>query len=141
MATQAIHGRKGKIGIANSSVGVPLYVAEVTEYTLEVPVDFADAASNDSSGWTENLPVLREWNIQYSLIASSANYTTAFNGWGRLITRPVKRWLTLTPSTGSPTNLWQGYVLGTVAELTGDVGDIFRLDVEWAGHGPLFYTS
>lgn len=141
MATQAIAGRRGYIGFSATSSGSVSKLSEVTEYELSVDQDQAEAHSNDSSGWNEHVPVTRQWQLAYSIIATSGNYSTGLEGWKYAISRTSKRWMTLYPSTSSTGVRWRGYVLLESAELSGDMGNVIQADFVWQGHRALLYST
>lgn len=144
MATQGISGRRGKLSFAASSVASASNVLEVTEYAITVEQPTADAASNDSSGWNEHLPMNRSWSLAYTIIPSSVSYSTATGGaaaWDSFMVSRSKRWMNLYATTGSTANRWRGYVVAESGEITGDLGDIMRMDFTYQGHGPLVYSS
>lgn len=149
MATQAIAGRRGYIGFSATSSGSASKLTEVTEYELSVTQDQADAWSNDSSAWNEHVPVTRQWQLTYSIIATSANITTSpttlnpsIDGWMQFLSGVyAQRWMTLYPSTSSTGTRWRGRVVAESGELSGDVGDVIRADFVYQGHGSLLYST
>lgn len=142
MATQAIAGRRGYIGFAATSSGAVSEVGEATEYQILVEQAQADASSFDSSGWNEHVPVTRQWQLAYSILPTSGNFTTGVAGWSKFLEGAyTKRWMTLYPTTGSTGVRWRGTVLAESGEITGDMGDVMRMDFVYQGHGALLYST
>ncbi len=56
MATQAVSGRVGFIGIVATSSGTAGEFAEIRNFALTIDQAQIDASSNDSSGWNEFIP-------------------------------------------------------------------------------------
>jgi predicted secreted protein len=84
MPTAALSGMFGAFNVRASGEGSDTKIGEITEWTLEVSRDVAEATSKDSAGWKESIPGYRSWTgtatARYNASASQAKLWTALVG-------------------------------------------------------------
>src|SRR5574338_328852 len=105
MATQAIAGRIGFLGIAATSSGTSLEIGEIRDWSIKVDQAMIDASSNDSSGWNEHIPGQRGWSISISGIYARSDVEQV--ALRESLSSAATRYYTVRPST-SQTQLWRG---------------------------------
>lgn len=137
MATAAVTGRLGFLGISATSTGTSAEVGEVRNYSIEVSQAQIDATSNDSSGWVENLAGIRSWRITAEAMYARENEQVLLR---ESLSSAATRYFTVQPST-AVTAKWTGtgriesYTVGG----TYDGAALFNLVI--AGNGALAYTT
>lgn len=137
MATQAIAGRIGFLGIAATSSGTASEIGEVREWSINVTQDMLDASSNDSSGWNEFIAGQRAWTITFGAVyAREADQNLLRES----LSSAASRYFTLRPSTAVST-LWRGTGFVTNYSVSGQTNDVVVTDMAIQGTRALVYTS
>ena len=137
MATGAIAGRIGFLGIAATSTGTSAEVGEIRNWNIEVNQAQIDCTSNDSSGWNEVIAGIRNWRITAEAMYARENEQVLLR---ESLSSAATRFFTVHPST-AVTAKWTGtgriesYTVGG----THDGAALFNMVI--AGTAALTYTT
>ena len=138
MATQAIAGRIGFLGIAATSSGTSLEIGEIRDWALNVEQGMIDASSNDSSGWNEFIPGQRTWSATISGIYARSDLEQVTLR--ESLSSAATRYYTIRPST-SQTQLWRGTGYVSSYSVSGRTDDATVSDFVIQGTRALVYTT
>lgn len=138
MATQAIAGRIGFLGIAATSSGTSLEVGEIRDWSIAVEQNMIDASSNDSSGWNEFIPGQRGWSITIGGVYARGDLEQV--ALRESLSSAATRYYTVRPSTAQ-TQLWRGTGYVENYSVSGNTNDATLSDFTIRGTRALVYTT
>lgn len=138
MATQAIAGRIGFLGIAATSSGTSLEVGEIRNWSIALTQNMIDASSNDSSGWNEHIPGQRGWSVNLNAIYARTDLEQVTLR--ESLSSAATRYWTIRPSTAQ-TALWRGTGYVENYSVGGQTDDAVVTDMVIRGTRALTYTT
>lgn len=138
MATQAIAGRIGFLGIAATSSGTSLEIGEIRDWSIAVTQNMIDASSNDSSGWNEHIAGQRGWSINIGGVYARTDLEQVTLR--ESLSSAATRYYTVRPSTAQ-TQLWRGTGYVENYSVGGATDDVIVSDFVIRGTRALTYTT
>lgn len=138
MATQAITGRIGFLGIAATSSGTSLEVGEIRDWSIAVEQNMIDASSNDSSGWNEHIPGQRSWSVTIGGVYARTDLEQVTLR--ESLSSAATRYWTVRPTT-SASQLWRGTGYVENYSVSGNTNDAVVSDFTIRGTRALVYTT
>lgn len=138
MASAAIAGRIGFVGLSLTSTGTSAEIAEIRDWRLSVKREEIDVTSNDSSGWHENIAGIGGWSG-----TASAMYVRTDNEQVFLresLSSAATLFFTFRPSTAASA-LWSGTARVVNYDVGGAHDGATLFNVEFVGTRSLTYTT
>lgn len=138
--SQAFAGFNGKVYISTDGGTTYNAIGEMKEAKLSIKQDDMNVTSFDSSGWSESIPGMKEWEVSteglylYSNTGQDALYNALVNG------STIR--LRLLPKTGTGNKGYQGDAFISSWETNTAVDDPVSLSADFKGTGTLStYTA
>lgn len=137
MATQAIAGRIGFLGIAATSSGTASEVGEIRDWSIKLDQNMIDASSNDSSGWNEFITGQRGWSLTIGAVYARESDQNLLR---ESLSSAATRYWTVRPSTLAST-LWKGTGWVENYSVSGQTDGVVVFDLTVRGTRAITYTS
>jgi len=135
MATNLRAGFSASLKVSTTSTAAGSEIGSVRNYTLTNDEAMADATSFDSSGWTERLPVKRDWSLTCEALWLTTGATKQQDELRGALTGGTRKYFTIGASTADQLFAGWGYV-GQFT-LSGDVNDVALHNFSIQGDGAL----
>ena len=135
MASNIRAGFSASLKVSTTSTAAGSEIGAVRNWTLTVDESLADATSFDSSGWTEQFPVKKSWNMTCEALWLTTGATKQQDELRGAISSGTRKYFTLGPSSAD--QLFSGWAYVGQWTLGGDVNDIHLHNFSVQGDGTL----
>lgn len=138
MATAAITGRLGFVGLSLTSTGTAAEIAEIRDWRINIQRPTIDVTSNDSSGWHETLAGIASWTGTVAAMYARTDQEQVYLR--ESLSSAATLNFTFHPSTAVSAK-WVGLGRVTSYDVGGTHDGATLFNVEFEGTRSLVYTT
>lgn len=138
MASQAIAGRIGFVGLSLTSTGTSAEIGEIRDWRIQVRREEIDVTSNDSSGWHENIGGIGGWTGTVAAMYARTDQEQVYLR--ESLSSAATLFFTFHPTTAQ-TAKWTGLARLTNYDVGGAHDGATLFNCEFVGTRALTYTT